>query len=105
MVFIGDKTLEYVDNITQLCSMRSFQAPTDCFHCRHFSSAGTFNAHSIVDVTFRRFKSRMSRALRRTAPVVASRKREGLGRKSPATTMVGCALWHTSVNPIESSQI
>lgn len=26
------------NNIAQLCSMRSFHAPTDCFHCRHFSS-------------------------------------------------------------------
>ena len=37
--------------------MRSFQAPTDCFHCRHFSSLSGI-AHSIVDVTFRCFKSR-----------------------------------------------
>ena len=46
-----------VDNITHICAMRSFQAPTDCFHCRHFSSPAGIE-HSIVDVTFRCFKSR-----------------------------------------------
>ena len=38
--------------------MRSFQAPTDCFRCRHFSSPVGIE-HSIVDViTFWCFKSR-----------------------------------------------
>jgi len=44
-------------------------------------------------------------ALRKTAPLVASRKQQGLRRKYPATTMVGCALQHTPVNPIESSHL